>query len=191
MYPIYDLVVEQWTKAVEMWRMLPIAGLISSLLSFTGMDREALLIWLFVTTFDLALGIALAIMNRKFNVAKMYKWVIKVLMQILVIVCIAGCMRSLEITTGIRLFFSNWILLFYILLDTSSAFSKLAFLGLLPKPAFVLLKIFKARTSKVFLSLVDDPELAKEMSVALEAKKAKKKAKSLTSSSDTDTITPN
>lgn len=134
---------------------------------YLGTGKEALITWLVLSTIDCIFGIVVAIGTQSFKVKKMYRWVGRVFLQLLTVFLFAALCHMFEVSAGVELVLTSWVLFFYACLDVSSICNKLVFFGLLPKPVFVILKMLRHRFSKAFGAAFDSPEFAEEIEQAL------------------------
>lgn len=168
-----DALKAQWSSTVEAWPMFVPSSIFAFLLEYTGAHAEAFVAWCILTAADLVFGISVAVIQGNFKISKLYHWVGKTFVQLLTIMIFAVVLRSFAIASGVSLFFANWIIMFYILLDASSLLDKFVLLGLLPTPIIVLLSFLRKRVSKSFAVMAGEPKLARELENALKNAKPK------------------
>lgn len=175
--PIIDL----WRACEENLMMLVPSALFSSFVSYLGTNGEVLLCWLVMSSVDCIGGIIVAITVKNFCTVKLFKWLGKVFIQLLIVFLLAMTSHVVNITIGIERFLSNWLLLFFILLDFSSFANKLLYFGLLPKPLEIILKALGHKFSKAFETMINTPGAAEELEKVLNLK---------TNNSTSDSSTP-
>ena len=150
--------------------MLIPSAIVSSVLTYLGTQGEVLLCWLVMSTVDCMAGIIVAVTSSTFKTSKLFRWVGKVFMELLLVVLLAMLCRVVNITLGIEQFLSNWILLFFILLDFSSICNKLLYFGILPTPFKIILKYLRHNFAKSFSVMLNTPGAMEELEKALEQK---------------------
>ena len=113
---MFDSLNSLWQGLSENFFMLVPAAFISSVVTYLGTNGEVLLCWIIMSTVDCIFGIAVACTSGTFNTTKLYHWVGKVFVQLLLIFLLAMLFHVVNITLGIEHFVTNWLLLFFILL---------------------------------------------------------------------------
>lgn len=167
-----DIVRTQFNGAVSSFPMTVVpATLLTSLQTYTGGHLEAFITWCILSAGDLVFGVILAIVQHKFCARKLYHWAGRVLVQLLSVFIFAAVLRMFTLAAGVELFFANWLLFFFALMDATSILNKLLVLGFMPKPAYVILKMLRRRSSRVFATLMDDPDMARELERSLRSTK--------------------
>lgn len=165
---MFDALRLHFVGAMENYSVTAIlATIFTALMEYTGGEAEAFIVWCLFSALDLIFGVGLALMRGNFDSRKLGHWTLRIGSQLLVIIMFAGILHMFKFAAGVELVFANWLLFFFALMDFSSVVDKLALLGLMPKPALVLVVSLRRRSSKLFSAMIDDPRLQKELEHAL------------------------
>lgn len=156
-----------WQNCAENTAMIFPAGLVSSIVTYLETTEEVLICWVVMSTTDCLFGILVAITSATFQPLKLFKWVSKFTVQVLLVCLLVMTFKAVNITLGVEQFITNWVLLFFILLDFSSLANKLLYFGLLPRPVIIILKYLRHRFAKAFSSMLDTPGAMEELEKAL------------------------
>lgn len=167
-----------WQNYAENAFMLGPAGFVSSIVTYLGTTEEALLCWVVMSTVDCVFGVIVAVTSGSFCGVKLFRWVGKFTVQILLVFLLVLTFKVINLTLGIEQFITNWVLLFFILLDFSSLCNKLLYFGLLPKPLLIILKHLRHRFAKSFSSMLNTPGAMEELEKALAEHESKNKPSS-------------
>ena len=147
--------------------MLWPAGFVSTIVTYLGTNEEALLCWVIMSTVDCAFGVIVAVTSGVFCATKLFRWVGKFTVQIILVFLLVMTFRVINLTLGVEQFITNWVLLFFILLDFSSICNKLLYFGLLPRPMLVILKYLRHNFAKAFSTMLNTPGAMEELEKAL------------------------
>lgn len=162
-----DVAKEVWQNSIENFVMIYPAAFISSVVTYLDTTEETLLCWVLLSTLDCVFGIIVAVTSGAFCAVKLFKWVSKFTVQLLLILLLVMTFHVINLTLGVEHFITNWVLLFFILLDFSSLANKLLYFGLLPKPLIIILKYLRHNFAKAFSTMLHTPGAMEELEKAL------------------------
>lgn len=153
----YLLYVQGWWS--ELMDNFCISAVLSTLtvtfLNYTGATVETVLIWLVFSTIDCLLGITIAVLHNLFSARKLYQWVGKIFVQLVIILMFAAMLRAVSHTASIELVLTDWIICLFAFFDFTTAIDKLLVLKV-PVPRFVsvVLALLRKRLSRTVATAV-------------------------------------
>ena len=183
----YILHLQSW--CVEMLDNFCISAVLSTLtalfLHYTGSDVETVVVWLVFSTVDCLLGITIGVLNKQFSIPKLYRWVGKIFVQLVIILMFSAMLRAVSHTANVELALTNWIICLFAFFDFTTAIDKLLILKV-PVPKFVLtvLALLRKRISRTVATAVGSEEDAEKIEASLEPEAKPKRRRKKASDAD-------
>lgn len=145
-----------------------IATVLTALADFTGAHETVILLYMFLVTVDLLLGISVAVITKTFSCFKLYTFVRKIGVQLFFVLLFSALASMLFHTSGIYIAITNWMLLLYGLCECASSVEKLLLIGApVPPVVLTLLGAVRNKVARKMALAFQDEKLAVEIEKAI------------------------